>query len=381
MSNTGFQIPGSNQSKNPNIQGQYYPGNNYVNQPNYNSAPQFNRQVILNNQNNSLVNQDPRQKLQDLKIHHHLKKPHVFITALALGMVVVVLILGLGYLALSAVNPGFSETTNKSNVSASSSLESFSLRSRSFSSRTFIGIFTDKSIISGEQGSSSSSGVRSSSSFSSVAPLFRIDLAPKIITGLSKDTSNFQVCGDSVQLVSGIVTYSKTLTDQSRQTMTIAHRNLFASQLDQTQFQLASNYIAGQTDFISDGNTDVGPDFLQVMRTSCSKSIINQVQPIDNLSYNGAQAWRGNYNLSGSKDFADIGVDIYATKGDYIIRLNQTLTQKSLLTSSQIQGCTKFTVTERNCITELVKKEDVIQKKLEEVTKSLVQNFELQVSN
>ena len=295
-------------------------------------------------------------------------------TAIIIGILVILLLISVISVGFLYVNQ--SNSSNKGAVSASNSVSNSAQDSRSsfssFSFPTFIDPNTTSS--SANQNSNSSSISGNNNSIATIP--YNITLKPKFSDGLNMQVLGESKCGENIYTVSGEISYQSKNGDKS---MTIAHNRLATRAIAQSSLQQAKNFISHQTDFMSDGNTGYGPDFLQFLRSTCNQSNITKVSENTEggLIKFGDQS-RALITLQSNNNFPDVAINLYSIFGEHYILLTKTYKFDDFFSRSQFQNCSDPNGNpKRDCLKNLINTDSDMKKELDQGIKELVTNFAL----
>ena len=295
------------------------------------------------------------------------KRNTLLLIIVSLVIVLLILVTSIfGYLYFQSKSAA--NSTNIQSSSASSSDISGSSSSTESNIAFSFPIFTDLN-----QSSLKSLTNSSTTAENSQAGVYNITLKPKFTDGLTQQILSESKCSENIYTTNGLVKYQS-----DTKSMLISHARLVNRPMAKTNLQQAKNYVSRSTDFMSDGNTGFGPDYLQFLRPTCNQMNITKVREITDASLKYNDAVRGLYTLQGNNNFPDVVINIYSQKDDHLILLSKSYKFDDFFSRAQYQSCSDNSgVPKLFCLSDLINNNNEMQTKLSGGVKELLASFEI----
>lgn len=227
------------------------------------------------------------------------------------------------------------------------------------------------------QTNSAESKTTVANSSTSQLPSYNIDLQ-LVDSNYQKQTILSSQCNSRISTLNGLIRFIPADKNTSDSSLTIAHKRLATKPFEALQWQIAKNFLNRETDFMSDGDTGYGPDYLQILRVGCDSSNITRVMELEltrELKFDKARAW---VTLNSPNNFPEITVNIYAELGDHIMVFTKNTKFDDFFRQEQFLACSdNGGIPKRDCLSNTIKSTDFLKQKLNNDVIDLLQKYEL----
>lgn len=233
------------------------------------------------------------------------------------------------------------------------------------------------SFVNNPNQNNTSSKTVSETSSSTQLPSYNIDLQ-LVNSNYQRQTILSSQCNSKLNTLNGLVRFVPLNKNSPDTSLIIAHKRLLANQFETQQWQIATNFLDRETDFMSDGNTGLGPDYLQILRVGCNSSNITRVVELEvkqNLKFDKIRAW---VTLNSPNNFPDISVHVYATLGDHVMIFTKNNKFDDFFRQEQFLACSDNNgIPKRDCLANTINTTDYLKIRLNSDLTDLLKQYEL----